>query len=483
MPNLKINITPEALRHPKMKLNFIDLWLQTNADEASPTIYHRWVAMMTISTMLKRNIYVNFHNTPLSPNMYALLVGIPATRKTSAAMKGKEFLTNLGYPAFAPSTIDAKDWPYLFTAAYKESLRDSGYVPSLVEDTFDEALKSSALDKVLRKETASAKVNLLGANVRLDVELEELLETPPEERVNELGIWSLEFADCLSTNQPKLIASLTEMYDTHTLQRHRFDRSAYTQFPVVNLLGCIAPATLASQFDPKSWEGGFLTRTILVHGEPTHTTPNMFNAPINPMLTSILMYKGAQIRNLKGEVTVSKKAQGMFHKITELQPKLKDIRLQAYLGRRLTHLLKLSMVRAAGDIRTNVTEDDVTWANTVLTYTELNMSKALGDFGSTPQVKLRNSTISILSASDRPLSAQDLESKLSQKTGETSNHKLARAIADLVNDGTILRLKTGSVSLYSIPKAGYNKILDLDGVILKTDAMVEWASLLHTQDM
>jgi len=137
----------------------------------------------------------------------------------------------------------------------------------------------------------------------------------------------------------------------------------------------------------------------------------------------------------------------------------------------------MAMCRAAGDVRLDITDADIMWANTVLTYTEINMTKALGEFGSTPQVKLRNAAISILASAGQSLTGLQLEKAMSEKTGVDKQTAIYQAIGDLKNDGEIVVLKQGVNNLYTLPSKAHSRILDLDGNIIDTSLMLEWDSI------
>jgi hypothetical protein len=91
----------------------------------------------------------------------------------------------------------------------------------------------------------------------------------------------------------------------------------------------------------------------------------------------------------RGPITISDEAFQLFDGIYKSWGELPDSRLITYGSRRQTHLLKLLIVTACADLRTEISAEDVILANTILTYTETYMPKALGEFG-----KSKNSPVS-----------------------------------------------------------------------------------------
>lgn len=59
---------------------------------------------------------------------------------------------------------------------------------------------------------------------------------------------------------------LMSMYDVKTFRRQLSKSTLEVKLPRVSLLGGIAPELLASHTDTADWQGGFMSRTMLIHG-------------------------------------------------------------------------------------------------------------------------------------------------------------------------------------------------------------------------
>ena len=63
----------------------------------SPVCMHRWSFLSCVAASLGRNFYLPFGHGVIYPNLLTLLVGAPATRKTSAIRIASRLLKNSGY--------------------------------------------------------------------------------------------------------------------------------------------------------------------------------------------------------------------------------------------------------------------------------------------------------------------------------------------------------------------------------------------------
>ena len=102
-------------------------------------------------------------------------------------------------------------------------------------------------------------------------------------------------------------------------------------------------------------------------------------------------------------MSLSDTAYKLLDKIYHTHPPIKDSRFDSYSNRRLTHLIKLSIINAVCRLEPVIIEEDILKANTVLTYAEHLMPSALGEFGKSADSDITNKIVSILEESSVPL--------------------------------------------------------------------------------
>src|ERR1035437_9428586 len=76
------------------RFNFIDKFLELTKIIESPTSYLTWSAYITLSSVMRHNIYYNFpaRKTKVCPNIYVLLVGDSGATRKSTPLKICNFL-------------------------------------------------------------------------------------------------------------------------------------------------------------------------------------------------------------------------------------------------------------------------------------------------------------------------------------------------------------------------------------------------------
>jgi hypothetical protein len=72
-----------------MSFNFIDRFLEVTKIVESPTSYLEWAAYVTIGSVLRNNVYIDFpsRRTKVTPNLYVLLVGDSGATRKSTPLK------------------------------------------------------------------------------------------------------------------------------------------------------------------------------------------------------------------------------------------------------------------------------------------------------------------------------------------------------------------------------------------------------------
>lgn len=111
----------EESGHRVIKDSWIREYLRYTENTESPSMFHLWVAMSTIASVLDRDVYVNQGFFRVYPNLYVILVaGSQECRKSSAINYGEKFLRKLPQ---APNIISQKLTPESFIEAIQPDPR------------------------------------------------------------------------------------------------------------------------------------------------------------------------------------------------------------------------------------------------------------------------------------------------------------------------------------------------------------------------
>lgn len=397
--------------------NFIENYLEYYKNTEPPTIYHRWGALTGIAALLGRQAWISHFDTKIFPNLYVMLVGESGTRKGTVVKNIKKFLSQVEYKKFS-SNKTTKEKFLLDLEGREEDDEDS-----------DLDVKKNAKNPTMRE--------LFGKELSLE---------PAE-----MFIVVDEFNVFLGQGNMDFINILTELWnnDDSFDDRIKNGKSVHIAFPTVNILGGNTDIGISMAFPIEVIGQGFFSRLIMVHSEPTGRKIT-WPPPPNPEDTAALIKQLWMIRHsFKGEIHVQPAADQAIDDIYQAWTELEDFRFKSYSTRRLNHLLKLCLICAAAQNQNYIDTSTVTYANSILHYTESFMPKALGEFG-----KARNSDVSakildIIDKAERPLDiTKDIYVKVRR---DLDNPKqLSEILRNLASAGKIQSV-TGGILPRKIP--------------------------------
>jgi hypothetical protein len=346
-----------------------DKYFQYIEETEPPLVFHRWSMLTSVGALLGRQYYLPFGEFNIVPTQYVMLIGDPGTRKSTAIKLAKKILAAAGYEKFAaPKTSKEK-----FLLDLEGIEDDSGTVI----------------------DTNRVMANLFGDD-HIHADPREVYVVADE--FNEfVGSGNLEFLS--------LLGSLWDWDDPSApfKQRLKTSRSVSIYQPTLSILGGNTHTGFAEAFPPQSIGQGFLSRLLLIYGESSGKKIAFPQSPSQLIKQELIEILQSIKTEVLGEATFSKKAREMVEVIYRTYPGIDDVRFKHYNTRRHTHLLKLCMLAAACNLRTEIGPEEVLFANTLLTFTEHKMPQALGEFGKSRNADVAARIISLLSEADKPM--------------------------------------------------------------------------------
>jgi hypothetical protein len=200
-----------------------------------------------------------------------------------------------------------------------------------------------------------------------------------------------------------LLGSLWD-YDGAFENKVKNSTSAYIYNPTVSILAGNTATSFALAFPIEAIGQGIFSRLLLIHGDKTGrkiTIPTRPDLELRATIIKLLQTIRAEIN---GEIVLSEGAYKLLDKIYKTNvPHVTDIRFESYNNRRLTHLLKLSLITAVSNMSKIVTEAHVIMANTILVHAEHSMPKTLGEFGKAKDSDIANKVLNILTEANPPI--------------------------------------------------------------------------------
>ncbi len=221
-----------------------------------PKTYHQWSALSVISALVGRKVWVSQGMmSRIFPNVYILLVGEPASGKSTAMDLGRFLLQAIGNTNLAPAAI-----------TYEAMLK-------LMGD------KESPLKK---------QVALPDKNV--------IVFTP-------LHICANELVTLLGAEPTKMISFLTDVYDREVYENLTKGKGHDNiQGPYITLLGCMTPSTVDSMCRSKMITGGFSRRLFLIEGgKRMNPIPRPVKNPVIEQAKLKCIEIGRKIQKIAGE--------------------------------------------------------------------------------------------------------------------------------------------------------------------------------------
>lgn len=364
----------------KKQENFITLYLEYTSETECPTFFHRWCAVVSLSAYLGRRPYFKFGHFTLYPNLYCMLIGSPGTKKSSAIKIGAKLLKQAGYNKFAA-----------------KKTRQEKFLLDLAEQSENAAPGADVGADILDQ-------NLWGDDP--DSMESAILDRPPAE----CFIAADEFNTFIGLGNTDFISILGDLWDYEGVYDYKLknSKSVYIPNPTISILGGNTPTGFAQAFPTESIGQGFFSRLLLIYGEPSgvkHTFPPPPDLAIQEQLIALLHKIKEEV---VGEMKLTTEAKELLHLIYHSWEDLDDIRFEHYSNRRLTHLLKLCLVLTASRLSKIIEKEDVVYANTLLTFTEELMPKALGEFGKAKHAAITHKIMSALDTTKVPLTLQSL---------------------------------------------------------------------------
>lgn len=349
---------------------YLAQYLKLVEETESPRLYHVWCALSGISACLGRRCYMPFGHFRIYPNMFVLLVGNPGTRKSSALKIMTKLVKDATNVRFAPQDT-AGQRQGLFTAMQGAELDKE------ISENLDYEMSDTTLSAIGKKNGIT--LDDLGG-MSLDEFAEVRYKPIDDADRHAMYVSSEEFSRFIGQNNLQMLDFLVTMWDGDDFSYRIKNEEIILENPLLNLIGCTTPTSIASSMPVQAVGQGFMSRVILVHGQGKFKS---LAWPKIPPKASVVLIKRTLERatNMHGAFDVTQEARDYAEKLYVEKLEIVDSRFIYYQERRQTHLLKLTMAIAASSGLQTITVPHLELAHRLLRVTEKGMPDALGQFG------------------------------------------------------------------------------------------------------
>lgn len=346
-------------------VRFFDLYIDYTSETECPTLFHRWSMVSSVGAYLGRQVSLRHGFFTLYPNLYTLLVGSPGTKKSSAIKIATSIIKDAGYKSFGA-----------------RKTRQEKFLMDLAEQSEDSE-------------------DILDQNIFGDVD---------DSKVSECFVAADEFNNFIGVGNMDFMSILGELWDYSGTYDYKLknSKSVHIPNPTISILGGNTQTGMAQAFPTEAIGQGFFSRLLLVYSDPSGLKITFPPPPDEQLKHEIVTHLMRIKSSMFGAMDMTADAEKLLDTIYKEWNVIDDVRFEAYANRRLPQLLKLCLICAAADLKKEIDVDTVIYANTLLTYTELSMPKALGEFGKAKHSGATHKVMTVLDSTDKPLTLYDL---------------------------------------------------------------------------
>ena len=329
-----------------VQTNLFTNYLSYTAETEAPIIYHRWCYLTTLGAVIGRKAHLPHGHFRVFPNLYVMLLGEPAARKSTSIKIAKKLLSSSGYDTFAADK----------TSKEKFLLDLEGIT---TDDTpLDGNGSSNGSSSHGRKAyDATTAENIWGNN------------TSGEPR--EVFVVADEFKEFAGSGNLEFYTTLGNFWDFDSptspfTQRLKNSRSVSIYQPTISILAGNTPELFARAFPPEAIGSGFLSRLLLIHGERSGRRITFPPPPDKELEEGLANFLRKLQKYEVGELHMSAEAKEILHEIYQQEDDNFDVRFKGYYNRRFTQLLKICVILTVSQFAMSVNENTVVFANTIL---------------------------------------------------------------------------------------------------------------------
>ena len=399
----------------RFNTEYLNNYLRMVEDTESPRLFHIWQSLFNVSCALGRRCWFPFGPMQLFPNQYILLVGTPGTRKSTAASMGKKILKNHTGVRFAPQDT-------------------AGQRQGLVTAMQGETETKEFLDAVELGSKSGSDLTLSDiAQITNDPE-EEMAQFVSVADKHHMAVVSGEFSRFIGQNNIQMLDFLATMWDGDDYDYQLKSSKVVLKDPLLNIIGCTTPTSIAHSMPPAAGGQGFLSRVILVYGARKHKSVPRPSVPDQRLVDAVGNVLRDAYYERVGAFDETPDARSFSEGLYDYRPDIADSRFGYYAERRYTHLIKLATCLAAASGRQLVVRDDFEEAHRILMATEVGMPDALGEFGMNPMAVVKQEILEQLRAAEGPV---PMNVVISLFTRDAKSRDIAETLNDLRRAGQI----------------------------------------------
>lgn len=284
-------------------MDFVDTYIEYTEGRPSPKILREWAAIGTLSGALEKRVWVELGMLRQYANLYVMFVVAPGVGKSQAINPLEEILKSTKRFHIAPNSVTA--------ASFIDSL-------------------------------AKAQRQVLFAD-----------KQRPPQVYHHLFVFAAELGVFMSAYDLNFTSLINELYDHKESyreeRRHSLKDPIEIPHPMATLILGTQPSFLGTILPDSAWNGGFMSRMIMIYASETPKVPLFGKVTARDDLKKALAGKLNEVADYHGHLQWDAEAVADFEKWYEddFAPVPVHPKLEHYTKRRgKIHAVKLAMVAA-----------------------------------------------------------------------------------------------------------------------------------------
>ena len=277
-----------------------------------PDIFRLWAGISCLAGALERKCWMTISGKTLYPHMYIVLVGPPGSGKTFVTDEVEELWREIKELHVAPKSMSF--------ASLGDALKD-------------------ATRKIIRPG-----------------------QIPPYIEFNTLLIHSRELKILMPEYSSMMLDRLTDLWDCKVWdERLRSGQTNYIiEKPQIHLLAGETPSYFTSMIPDNAWEGGFLSRTILIYAGQQRRMDLFSDASLSRENREPLVIGLKRRAQMFGKFEFTDQAVTLVRNwfLSGCEPQPEHAKLRHYISRRHIHLLKVMAVSSVSRGETMIIDDE-----------------------------------------------------------------------------------------------------------------------------
>ena len=402
--------------HPTVKM-----YLDYVENTESPRLFHIWGFLSAISASLGRRCWLPMGTGEIWPNMFVILTGPPAVRKSTAFKISSAFLKQYTGVKFAPDDTGGQRQGMI------SAMMDCGNK----DDEDEQKIIAALANGVKVSNEAAYNTTLADLSDTLDAVGNLRLDTRDPRT---MYIAASELNSVLGEGNTALLTFLQKMWDGDAYRYQLKSTNVELKDALLGIIGATTPSQLALAMPPEAVGQGFTSRVVFVYADKKHAR-RIARPTLRVDLKDELGGIFSTVYNeFDGPFAEASDAAKLLDSLYERGTVIQDPRFVHYSDRRHTHLQKLCMSLAASRKSKTIETIDVKFADQLLLFTEQNMSEALGEYGMNKLGAAKQRLLDYLKTTDGPIPTNLLYGMLSRDMNMMDSKK---TIVELHNAGKL----------------------------------------------